>query len=177
LFGRGSVIKHEMLLENPKEMYGYGLEGYGYRYPPTLGYYEQPIVVGTITEGHFKGYPLKRYALKVDEKWIAAYVLNKKIAEKNEWLKYVRDALQDASKKYLAKLQETNPKAYEDAMKAKEKRLAKKGQLPLALRPPVAKALYDQFKELSYEDLLKHYYSGRRVPKPKKKTVLLEVPA
>jgi hypothetical protein len=34
LFGRGSVIKHELILENPKEMYGYGLEGYGYRYPP-----------------------------------------------------------------------------------------------------------------------------------------------
>jgi hypothetical protein len=32
LFGRGtkySDIKHELILENPKEMYGYGLEGYG----------------------------------------------------------------------------------------------------------------------------------------------------
>jgi hypothetical protein len=35
LFGRGSVIKHELILKNPnKKMYGYGLEGYGYRYPP-----------------------------------------------------------------------------------------------------------------------------------------------
>jgi hypothetical protein len=161
-------------------MYGYGLEGYGYRYPAIEGYYEEPIVVGTITEGPFKGYPLRRYAPKVNEKWIATYVLNKRIASKNKWLDYARKALQAASAQYLADLKEKDPKAYDDAIKAREKRIAKKGQLPLALRVPAAKTLYEQFEKLKDEDLLKYYYSGRRVPKPKpkkKKTVLVEVPA
>jgi hypothetical protein len=61
LFGRGNVIKHEILLQNPKKMYGYGLEGYGLegeglRYPPITGYYEEPINIATIQkEGPRKG--------------------------------------------------------------------------------------------------------------------------
>jgi hypothetical protein len=174
LFGRGSAIKHETI---PKKMYGYGLEGYGYRYPPTLGYYEEPIVLGTITKGPFKGYPIKRYVPKVDEKWIAAYFLNKRIAGQNKWLEKAKEALQRASQEYLAELKQTNPKAYDEAMKAREKRLARKGQLPLPLRAPAAKALYEKLHTLPDEELLKYYYSGQRVPKKKKKTVLVEIPA
>jgi hypothetical protein len=173
LFG-GNIIKQETF---PKKMYGYGLEGYGYRYPPIEGYYEQPIPVGTISEGPFKGLPIYRYPPKVNEKWIATYVLNKRIASRNKWIDYARKALQNASAQYLADLEKSNPEAYKEAVKARDKRLAKKGQLPLALRVPAAKTLYEQFEKLKDEDLLKYYYSGRRVPKKKKKTVLVEVPA
>jgi hypothetical protein len=177
LFGHGnSNIKHEILLENPNKMYGYGLEGYGYRYPPIEEYYDEPIPLGAVEKGPFKGLQIYRYAPKVNEKWIAAYVLNKRIASKNKWIDYARKALQDASAKYLAKLKETDPKAYEDAIKAKQKRLEYKKKGPLALRVPAAKTLYDQFEKLKDEDLLRYYYSGRRIPK-KKKTVLVEVPA
>jgi hypothetical protein len=174
IFGRGSAIKHESI---PKKMYGYGLEGYGYRYLPTSGFYEEPIIVGTISEGPFKGYPIHRYAPKVDEKWVAAYILNKRIASKNKWIDYARKALQAASEKYLEELKTNDPKAYDDAIKAREKRLAKKGQLPLALHVPKAKPLYDQLLNLPDEDLFQRYNSGRRVPKKKKKTVLVELPA
>jgi hypothetical protein len=175
LFGRGSAIKHESI---PKKMYGYGLEGYGYRYPPTLGYYEEPIVVGTITEGPFKGFPLRRYAPKVNEKWIAAYVLNKKIAERNPWLAKAKAALQQASQEYLEELKTKNPAAYAQAMKAKQKRLENKKKGPLALRVKAAQEMYERLHKLPDEELLKYYYSGRRVPKTKKKkTVLVEVPA
>jgi hypothetical protein len=179
LFGRGNIIKHETLLENPERMYGYGLEGYGYRYPPTLGYYEEPIVVGTITQGPFKGFPIRRYVPKVDQKWIAAYFLNKKIAGQNRWLAKAKEALQKASQEYLAELQKTDPKAYDEAMKAREKRLAKKGQLPLPLRAPQIKSLYDELYKIKddEENLRQIYYSGQRVPRKKKKTVLVEVPA
>jgi hypothetical protein len=179
LFGRGqSDIKQEMF---PKKMYGYGygLEGYGYRYPPIEGYYEEPIVVGTVEkEGPFKGFPIYRYAPKVNEKWVAVYELNKRIADRNPWLAKAKAALQQASQEYLEELKTKNPAAYAQAMKAKQKRLENKKKGPLALRVKAAQEMYERLHKLPDEELLKYYYSGRRVPKTKKKkTVLVEVPA
>jgi hypothetical protein len=123
LFGRGNVIKHESvpkrhvqrtILENPEsnrrlrsenKMYGYGLEGYGYRYPPIEGYYEEPIVLGKVQkEGPRKELPIKRYLPKGDERWMAAYILNERAAKKNKWRDYATKALREASKQYLEDL-------------------------------------------------------------------------
>jgi hypothetical protein len=82
-------------------MYGYGLEGdgYGYRYPPIEGYYEEPIVLGTITRGRLAGKPIKKYPPKINQQWVAAYLLNKEYSA-NKWRDYARKALRDARNKY-----------------------------------------------------------------------------
>jgi hypothetical protein len=106
LFGRGSDIKHEIILENPGKMYSYGLEGYGYRYPKIEGYYyEEPITLGTFTRGRLACKPIKRYPPKVDEKWVAAYLLNKLAAKENKWREFATKALRQASEDYAKYLE------------------------------------------------------------------------
>jgi hypothetical protein len=132
LFGRGSDIKHEIILENPEKMYGYGLEGYGLegeglRYPPISGYYEEPTTIATIQkEGPRKGMQIKRYLPKVDERWIATYLLNKRIAARNKWREYATEALQQASKKYLEELKKNDPVPYARAEENRQERSEKR---------------------------------------------------
>jgi hypothetical protein len=160
-------------------MYGYGLEGYGYRYPPIEGYYEQPIVLGTVKkEGPRKGFEIKRYPPKVDEKWVAAYFLNKLTAKQNKWREYATEALRQASEKYRKEVLEplrisqdiNDQKAYARAVLNKQRRQRKKEQLPLALRSPEGQKLYEEllkFKE-DKPKLLEFYYHGRKPRKPRK---------
>jgi hypothetical protein len=170
LFGRGHHIKKEELIQNLKGMYGYGLEGYGlygqgYRYLHVEGYYEEPIETGMIQVGPRKGQKLQRYPPKVDDRWIAAYILNKRLAAKNEWRKYATEALREASNKYLADLKAKNPKAYEEAIENRERREARKGRVPLALRPAEAQKLLKDLEGLSEADLIRRYYAGHKIRK------------
>jgi hypothetical protein len=170
LFGRGHHIKKEERIQNLKGMYGYGLEGYGlygqgYRYPHVEGYYDEPIETGTIQVGPRKGQKLQRYPPKVDDRWIAAYLLNKRLAARNEWRKYATEALRQASNKYLAELKEKNPLAYADAIKNRERREARKGREPLALRTAEAQKLLKDLEGLSEADLIRHYYAGQKIRK------------
>jgi hypothetical protein len=170
LFGRGHHIKEEQHIQNLKDMYGYGLEGYGlygrgYRYPHVEGYYEEPIETGTIQQGPRAGQKLQRYPPKVDDRWIAAYLLNKRLAGRNEWRKYATEALQQASKKYLEDLKAKDPKAYDVAIKNRERREARKGHLPLALRTAEAKKLLKDLEGLSEADLIRRYYAGEKLKK------------
>jgi hypothetical protein len=177
LFGRGNVIKHEFILENPKEMYGYGLEGYGYRYPPIEGYYyEEPITLGTFTRCRLKGKPIKRYPPKVDEKWVAAYLLNKLAAKENKWREFATKALRQASKEYQDYLEtlKNSPKredreAYVKAVLNRRRKEARKGQLPLALRSAEGKKLFDELSKIKddKEKLLQIYYKGKKPRKPR----------
>jgi hypothetical protein len=75
LFGRGNIIKHEMLLENPQKMYGYGLEGYGYRYPRRRRQM-------AVTAYYYPG--------ELQDEYIKAAVFNKAIASKNPWINFLR---------------------------------------------------------------------------------------
>jgi hypothetical protein len=170
LFGRGHHIKKEELIQNLKDMYGYGLEGYGlygrgYRYPHVEGYYEEPIETGTIQKGPRKGQKLQRYPPKVDERWVAAYLLNKELAKKNKWREFATKALREASNKYLADLKAKDPTAYADAIKNRERRQARKGQLPLALRSAEAQKMLKDLEGLSEADLIRHYYAGHKIRK------------
>jgi hypothetical protein len=178
LFG-GSVIKHEMLLENtkenPKEMYGYGLEGYGYRYPRIEEYYEEPIKLGTVTKGRRKGKDILRYPPKVDKKWVAAYLLNKQTAEENKWRKYAKEALQKASEEYFNKeilpLKEKNPDAYARALQNKLRRM-KREKLPLALRTPEGQKLYEELKQYEKDKAkLREIYYGKQKKERKRKAL------
>jgi hypothetical protein len=155
-------------------MYGYGLEGYGYegegfRYPPVQGYYDEPITVATIRKGPRTSTQIKIYPPKVDERWVATYLLNKKFAEKSMWRQFATKALQQASEEYLKHLLARDPEVYKRALENKQKREAKKGQLPLALRSQEGQKLYQALKDLEYKDLLARYYSGRKPGKIPKK--------
>jgi hypothetical protein len=179
LFG-GSVIKHETLLENPEKMYGYGLEGYGlegygYRYPPIQGYSEQGMELGTVKKGPRKGMTIKRYPPLIDERWVAAYLLNKQIAGKNKWREYATKALQQASDEYFNKeilpLRDKNPEAFARALQNRIRK-RKKDKLPLALRSPHGQSIYNRL--LQYKDdtaKLREIYYGKPKKERKRKAL------
>jgi hypothetical protein len=175
LFGRGYHIKDQARIQNLKDMYGYGLEGYGYagegfRYPPVEGYYDEPITVATIQkEGPRKGMEIKRYPPKIDDRWVAAYLLNKRIAARNAWREYATKALQEASKQYLEDLKTKSPEAYARAVENRQRREARKGRVPIPLRSAEGKRLLDELEKLKDEELLARYYHGRRPGKIPKK--------
>jgi hypothetical protein len=156
-------------------MYGYGLEGYGYagegfRYPPIQEYYDEPTKIATVKkEGPRHGMEIKRYLPKVDDRWVAAYLLNKRIAAKNEWRKYATATLQEASRQYLEDLKKKDPEAYARAVAEREKRVARKDRVPLPLRSAEGQRLLDELKKLKDEELLAHYYLGRKPGKIPKK--------
>jgi hypothetical protein len=174
LFSRGHHIKDQALIQNLKTMYGYGLEGYGYagegfRYPHTEGYYDEPITIATVQkEGPRKGMEIKRYVPKVDDRWVAAYLLNERIAKRNPWRKYATEALREASKRYFEDLKKESPEAYARAVAEKEKRSTRK-RIPLPLRSPEGQRLLDELSKLKDEELLAHYYYGRKPGKIPKK--------
>jgi hypothetical protein len=186
LFGRGHHIKDQELTQNLKDMYGYGLEGYGlygqgYRYPPVERYYDEPIIIGKIQKGPRSGQEIKRYPPKVNDRWVAAYLLNKRIAGKNKWREYATKALREASKQYqkevIEPLKESEDplerRRYKIIMENKQKREARKDHLPLALRSEEAKKLLDELNKLSDAELLEHYYPERKTKKKKKKKAKL----
>jgi hypothetical protein len=170
LFGRGHHLKKEERIQNLKDMYGYGLEGYGlygrgYRYPHVEGYYDEPIETGTIQKGPRAGQKLQRYPPKVDDRWIATYLLNKQLAAKNEWRKYATEALREASNKYLEDLKKKDPVAYKVAIKNRERREARKGHLPLALRSEEAQKMLKDLEGLTEAELIRRYYAGQKIRK------------
>jgi hypothetical protein len=188
LFGRGHHIKDQELTQNLKDMYGYGLEGYGlygqgYRYPTVEGYYDEPIVIGKIQQGPRAGQELKRYPPKISDRWVATYLLNKRLAAKNKWREYATKALREASKQYqkevIEPLKESDDprvqKRYKIIMENKQRREARKGLLPLALRSEEAKKLLDDLNKLSDAELIEHYYAGLKPKKKKKKAKLAEL--
>jgi hypothetical protein len=182
LFGRGHHIKKEERIQNLKGMYGYGLEGYGlygrgYRYPHVEGYYDEPIETGTIHVGPRAGQKLQRYPPKVDDRWIAAYLLNKRLAAKNKWREYATKALQEASNKYLEDLKKENENAYKQAIMNRERREARKKHLPLALRTAEAQKLLKDLEGLPEAGLIRRYYAGEKLRKKvREKLAQLEQP-
>jgi hypothetical protein len=169
-------------------MYGYGLEGYGlygqgYQYPPVEGYYDEPIVVGKIEKGPRAGQEIKRYPPIISDRWVATYLLNKRLAEKNKWREYATKALREASKKYQKEVidplkksaKQEDQERYDKIMRNKQLREARKGLLPLALRSEEARKMYEDLQKLSDEDLLQRYYAGLKPKKKKKKAKLAEL--
>jgi hypothetical protein len=134
LFG-GSVIKHEMLLENPEEMYGYGLEGYGYRYPRR----KRELTVSTY------------YPEKAKPELIRAAVFNRAIAAKNPWIQHlkekgvykrIQEELQKARESYVPKAKTDKQKR---ALATQLTRL--QAQLQILKDEHEKKSLLDEFKD------------------------------
>jgi malic enzyme len=95
-------------------------------------------------------------------------------------MEFVKEAFQEAKQKYnnyLAELKKKDLETYNELMLIRQKREARKDQLPLAIRySPGALELYNKYKELPTEKLLAQYYSGeeniRRIPKKYRPIVL-----
>jgi uncharacterized small protein (DUF1192 family) len=96
LFGRGHIKESSRQQRYPLEnMYGYGLEGYGYRYPRR----RRKLTVETY------------YPEAVQPDLVRATVFNRAIAKKNDWITFlrsndyfnkIRELLKDATAKYRA---------------------------------------------------------------------------
>jgi hypothetical protein len=153
LFGRGSVIKHELILKNPnKKMYGYGLEGYGYRYPPLP---EEFIGLPIQTKYGVVTRPVRLPS----KKWVAAYVLNKKTVANNSWVNFLRNKMDKLREEY-----------YKEVLK-KEKGPAKVQRIRHKLMAEAIKQIPElaPLENLSDEELLKIYYEGV-LPRRREKT-------
>jgi hypothetical protein len=156
LFGHGkNAIKQEMF---PKKMYGYGLEGYGYRYPPL--------------SGEFIGLPIQtKYGVVIrpvrlpSKKWAAAYFLNKNAVKNNKWVKFLQSKMDDLRKEYY--LQEGYT---EEKIPAKVQRIRHKLIAEAIRRIPELAPL----ENLPDEELLKIYYEGA-LPRKREKTKVSKV--
>jgi hypothetical protein len=120
--------------------------------------------------------PIKRYPPLIDERWVAAYLLNKQTAEKNKWREYATRALQQASEEYFNKeilpLKEKDPDAYARALLNKLRKKRKKDKLPLALRSPHGQSIYNRL--LQYKDdtaKLRQIYYGKEKKERKRKAL------
>jgi hypothetical protein len=158
LFGRGNIIKHEMLLENPKgnqrlrsknKMYGYGLEGYGYRYPGR----KRKVTVATY------------YPEEDKPELIKAAVFNRAIAAKNPWIQHLRkEKVYDGIRELLEKARKTyKPPAKTDKQKrALATQLTRlQAQLDILKDEEQKKSLFDEYKgkfggdDKAYEAIIK----------------------
>jgi hypothetical protein len=150
LFGQGHVKESFRQQRHPFEnMYGYGLEGYGYRYPKR----KRRLTVETY------------YPEKVYPDVIRAATFNRALAKKNPWIEHldssgfytkVRELLQEARKTY-------KPKDPAKRAKVLDRELTKlQAQLNLLEKEKIAKSLEDEykkrygekFKDLTYETVL-----------------------
>jgi hypothetical protein len=149
LFGRGSDIKHGTILKNPTKMYGYGLEGYGYRYP-TLP--EQYVRLPYQTS-----YGVIEKAVRVpSKKWAATYFLNQRTAANNKWVNFLRKKMDKLREEYY-KEELKQEKIPEKVKRMRHKLMAE------AIR---RMSELDALEHLPDEELIKLYYEGT-VPRSK----------
>jgi hypothetical protein len=150
LFGQGHIKESFRQQRHPFEnMYGYGLEGYGYRYPKR----KRRLAVETY------------YPENVYPDVIRAATFNHALARKNPWIEHleksqfydkVRQLLQEARKTY-------KPKDPAKRAKVLDRELTKfQAQLNFLEKEKIAKSLEkeynkrygEKFKDLTYEKVL-----------------------
>jgi hypothetical protein len=150
LFGQGHIKESSRQQRVPFEnMYGYGLEGYGYRYPKR----KRRLTVETY------------YPEKVYPDVIRAATFNRAIALENPWLKHLRQSgFYDEVRKLLQKARETyQPKDPAKRAAVLGRELTKlQAQLNLLEKEKTAKTLEkeykkkygEKFEDLTYETVL-----------------------
>jgi hypothetical protein len=150
LFGQGHIKESSRQQRVPLEnMYGYGLEGYGYRYPKR----KRRLTVETY-------YPEKLYP-----DVIRAAAFNRAIAMENPWLKHlrksgfydkVRNLLQEAKASYKPKDPEKRAKvlARELTKLQAELNILQKEKAAKLLAPEYAQTLGKKYTDLTYETVL-----------------------
>jgi hypothetical protein len=154
LFGEGHIKEslHPQRYSS-KNMYGYGygLEGYGegYRYPEL-----PPNFIGVPIKTKSGG-TIVKYVRIPTRKWAAAYFLNKKAVEKNDWVKFMRSKMDQLRNEYY---QSKNMQPPERVPKIRHKAMV---QL-VTTRPELM-----DLANLPEDELIKAYYEGA-IPRSRK---------
>jgi uncharacterized small protein (DUF1192 family) len=150
LFGRGHIKESFRQQRYPLEnMCGYGLEGYGYRYPKR----RRKLTVQTF------------YSPEVQPDVIRAATFNRSIAKKNPWIQHLEKShFYDKVRKLLQKARANyKPKDPEKRAKVLARELTKlQAQLNILEKEKAAKSLEieynkrygEKFKDLPYETVL-----------------------
>jgi hypothetical protein len=151
LFGQGHIKNSSRQQRYPLEnMYGYGLEGYGYRYPRR----RREVTVSTY------------YPPEVQPNLIRAAVFNRAIAKKNDWIQHLHDSgFYDNVRKLLQAARATyKPKDPTKRQKVLNRELTRlKAELSVLqdeakarkLAPEYAQTLGKKYTDLTYDDVLK----------------------
>jgi hypothetical protein len=157
LFGEGHIKKSLHQQRYPsKSMYGYGLEGYGYRYPP-------PSETFALLPLETKRGVIQKAIPVPTKKWAAAYFLNRRAVTNNEWVKFLRTKMDELRKEYYRQKGEEPPPRAE--------RIRHRLMLEAIRRTPELAAL----EGLIEDDLIKAYYEGSIPRSRKQKRKLLPV--
>jgi uncharacterized small protein (DUF1192 family) len=130
-------------------MYGYGLEGYGYRYPRR----RREVTVSTF------------YPPEVQPNLIRTAVFNRAIAKKNDWIQHlhdsgfydnVRDLLQQAKATYKPKDPAKRAKVLSRELTRLQAELnvLQKGKAARSLAPEYAQTLGKKYTDLTYDTVL-----------------------
>jgi uncharacterized small protein (DUF1192 family) len=151
LFGQGHIKESFRQQRYPLEnMYGYGLEGYGYRYPRR----RRKLTVETY------------YPESVQPELIRAAVFNRAIAKKNDWIQHLHDSSFYDNVRKLLQAAKATYKPKDPAKRAKilnreltrlqaELNILQKEQAARSLAPEFAQILGKKYTDLKYEDVLK----------------------
>jgi hypothetical protein len=150
LFGRGHIKESSRQQRYPLEnMYGYGLEGYGYRYPRR----RRKLTVETY------------YPESAHPELIRAAVFNRAIAKKNPWIEHlekskfyenVRNLLQQARATYKPKDPAKRAKtlARELTKLQAELNVLQKEKTARSLAPEYAQTLGKKYTDVTYDTVL-----------------------
>jgi hypothetical protein len=150
LFGQGHIKDSFRQQRYPLEnMYGYGLEGYGYRYPKR----KRRLTVETY------------YPESVQPEVIRAATFNRALARKNPWIEHldksgfyteVRELLQQAKKTYKPENPEKRAKvlARELTKLQAQLNILEKEKVARSLESEYKKRYGEKFKDLTYETAL-----------------------
>jgi hypothetical protein len=150
LFGQGHIKESSRPQRYPLEnMYGYGLEGYGYRYPRR----RRKLTVETY------------YPESAQPELIRAAVFNRAIAQKNDWIQHLKSSgFYDEVRKLLQKARATyKPKdptkrartlARELTKLQAELNILQKEKAARSLAPEYAQTLGKKYTDLTYDTVL-----------------------
>jgi hypothetical protein len=139
-------LKLKKILENfpdDNKMYGYGYYGEGYRYPKLT---DTRDIVIQIEAG-----PRTLVGYASTHQWTTAYYLNKKAAQRNEWIKFLQDEIPKLRAKYLGVSVENLSEPTSRRRHARTLRL-------LEENPEFA--AFKALETANDEELLRAYYEG-----------------
>jgi hypothetical protein len=129
-------------------MYGYGLEGYGYRYPPLPEQY--------VRLPYQTSYGVIEKAVRLpNKKWVAAYVLNKRAVANNKWVNFLRKKMDKLREEYYNEV-------LKQEVPEKVERIRHKLMAEAIRRIPELAAI----EKLPDEELIKLYYE-ETIPRSK----------
>ncbi|MCS7318089.1 MAG: hypothetical protein NZZ41_07300, partial [Candidatus Dojkabacteria bacterium] len=93
LFGEGETKNKKNFFPNNKKQNKMAFYGYGYKYPSLANQPKVAVKIGKRT--YLVNQPT--------DQWWATYELNKKLAEKNSWIKFMKEKMPELKAEYYEK--------------------------------------------------------------------------